>query len=143
MSKKQFTESFCKDAVEKFRNFIGIKEIPKQERETEMIEEPLFEKRLNLVPIDAFDEEGYFKTACVDLPMPDATLSGRKWFRSLMKKHDFEIAINKILEIYKDNLETERLSHTEIRKLASYIEMELLRKENYITENEYNSYIGM
>ena len=138
-----FSEEFCKDAIKNFRHFIGLPEKEEKKRETEIIEsDVIFKRRVNLVPIDAFDEDGFFKNACVDLPLPDATISGRKWFRALMKKHDFEIAIDKLLEIFKSNLEVEKLSHTDIRNLASYIEMQLLLKENYITENEYNSYVG-
>ena len=73
----------------------------------------------------------------------DASLDGRRWFRQLMDKHDFEIALNKMINVYKKSLETDRLSHTDIRNLTSYIEMQILLKEDYISKNEYNVYAGI
>ena len=141
LSKQLFTEKFCKDTVDKFRKMVGIK-FEKRDRETELIEQPVFEKRSGLIPLDAF-EEGYFKVSCIDLPAQDATLDGRKWFSDLMRKHDFEVAIDKITEVYKSNAQKEHLSHADIRNIASHIEMEILKKEDYITKTEYNSYMGI
>lgn len=143
MSEKKFSADFAKEAVGKFRNIIGIDNLPSKERQKELLEEPIFKPKVNLVSAEAFDENGFYKSGHTEVPVMDASLDGRRWFRQLMDKHDFEIALNKMIEVYKKSLETDRLSHTDIRNLTSYIEMQILLKEDYISKNEYNVYAGI
>ena len=142
--KEIFTEKFIEDAIEKFKSFMHVKELPKQEREAEPLsaETVLFQKRANLIPADIFDESGYFKSEVAESELPDASIDGRSWFRRLMRKRDAEVAIDKILELHKVNLGKEHLTHTDIRNLVSYIELKFLLKEGYVTQTEYDAYFG-
>lgn len=65
------------------------------------------------------------------------------WTRTLANKTDFNMAINSIVDIYKESQNIFMMSHVDAHRLSEHIYMRILVKEGLMSESEYEKWEGM